>query len=285
MEQVIIEDVQYNVCTDLRDISLIKWSRLINILNRREYIIDGETINGEEVKREIQRGNESDAFMWEQERDICVLLSDIPQELLDEYPELLQYIIPLFGLITTNEQVEIDEMTINGVYYAVDQIPDITFGQWADIEDYAKMEPIYVLAGLMRRDGKVYNRWQPDWTEKIAVVENLNAAEYAPVINWIQNNMNWVRSSFPFVYGTEEDYEMSDYKSPNMDDHCQKFGWQHTINTLAETPVFNSDKGTLYGVRNADMLSVLEYLNILRSKQQAEHKDFKLNNSKHKQSI
>lgn len=285
MITVTIEDKDYQVCQTLDDISLITWSRLMSILYRREYIIDGETISGEQIKRVIPRGQESDKFMWEMERDICVLLSGIPQELFDDYEDLLGYIYPLIGDITTNEQLEIELITYKGVDYTVDVLPNISFGQWADLEDYAKMEPIYVLAGLMRKNGLPYNKYQPDWAEKIEIVSNLPAREYAPVINGIQNTMDWIRSCYKYVYGESEESDPSDYKTPNIQEHSERFGWQEVIASLAEKNVFNDPKGTLYGVRNADTLDVLEYLNVLRSKQQAEHKDFKLNNSKNKQSI
>ncbi len=65
-------------------------------------------------------------------------------------------------------------------------------------------------------------------------------------------------------------------KKPTEEVYLRYAGWNDVVVSLSETNAFNSSKGTLHAVRNANCVEVLEFLNWKRGKSFAEYEDYKL---------
>ena len=264
-----IDNIDYALPESIDEITLGKWEELLNLIVEREYVIRGKTRGGDEVKTEVPIGEESEEFKHSQRIKIAQLFIDLPESFFEE-----QYELTLFVYETVIKAFNDDGKVKDILGMKFPSLRSIKFAQFVDMENYRSMGVIPFLAVALQKDGEKYNRMHPYFQKKVGLLTNAPAKGSVNYINKFFKELNALKASFPVVF---EGTGVTGEKSPNMDKHFDTFKWEEIVRSLATgEPVFNSSKGTLYAVRNANALEVLEYLNIQKAYQAAEYKDMKL---------
>lgn len=112
---------------------------------------------------------------------------------------------------------------------------------------------------------------------RLSLVSELPAKDNIKLVQYINNELNALRGSFKFIY-EGLDAPQSEPIGINMRKHFERFAFKDTFISLvsATNTPFNSVKGTYYGVKEALAIDVLDYLNVKKSKDNAEYSDYKL---------
>lgn len=264
-----IDDIDYSLPESIGETTLGQWEEMLKILTEREFISRGKTRGGDEVKTEVPVGEESDEFKHAQRVKMAQLFTGLSDSFLEEQYELTLFIYNTVLPCFTDDGKARD---ILGMKFP--SLRSISFAQFVDMENYRSMGIIPFLAVALQKDKEKYNRMHPYFQKKVGMLTAVTAKGTVNYINKFFKEMRALKESFPVVF---EGTGITGEKSPNMDKHFDTFKWEEIVRSLVEgPPVFNSSKGTLHAVRNANAIEVLEYLNIKKAFQAAEYKDMKL---------
>jgi len=181
----------------------------------------------------------------------------------------------------------------------------IRFQEWSDIETFTTFNKnvIYILISLIRKFdeepiieeiGSKFNKRLickniPKYKKNSKLTFTNEDKEYI-VSSMLTKDIYWllkyfidetsnIKDSYRYIYG---EHNVKSEPSPNYDKFSQMIGWEDTICRLAETPVFNSNNGSLYTVRNSYFIDVLEYLNVKRGRDIVENQDYEYRQNKQK---
>jgi len=266
---------QYTICTAIDDLLFGQYSEMLKVLWRREQVVDIETTDGEKLMKTLPTNEESQEFKDLKDLDLIAVLSDVPQSYYEEYPELKQDVFEAIDDIYHDDSSPIEAVIINGENYIVTDILQWTFQEWCDMEGMLQqindIGVLPILAVAFKRAGK-YDRFHNDYHDKVQQLSMMSAQGLVSCINKIMEDMQPMRDSHPFIYKMNVSDEPT---SKFMQEHLERMKWEDTIVTLAQSNVFNSVQGTLFGVRNANVLDVLNYLNVTKSKEGAEYLEYK----------
>lgn len=290
MEIIKINGKSYKILQNIDDLTFGDWLEITEIFTRREYKIhifkknykEGDELNEEDyVKEEIPFEKESEQFRDERRIDLIQFLSGVPKEFLINYPSLpdeLESLVEWDNLLIDKTDVK-EKITVYGEDYEVIRPSKGTFQMWCDAESYKKLNYANILLVYLK-DSKGYDRFFRNYDIKLQSILSENAKGLVSLFNSLLDEMATIRSEFKFVYSAEE--LQSDKKTVNMSVHYERFGWYDIIHSLAKSQVFNGVNGSLEAVRNKNTIEILDYLNIERSKDIAEYKDYLANNNENK---
>lgn len=283
MKTIEIDDKQYEVATSLDDISLGQYVQLSLILARREWKVIGKMALSDEILKDIvEIGKESDEFKLEKVVDLLCVMSNIDKQLYLDFPSLVDIVEPLIdwnGLFNDNSNVS-EEVEIYEEKYRVIKPSEAEFQRWCDFENFVSDNPLIAFVVYLD-SGKPYNRYHPDFEQKMLAFSRVDAKGNAAILDSILDEVHKIRDEYKFVYGAADDEE-GEPAGANITEHHNRFKWEDVIVSVAETNMFTSSKGNLWAVRNANTLDVLDYLNIKRSRENAEYKDARTRERKNK---
>lgn len=267
----------YTLKNKLEDLTLREMCSYMNackMFEKREIKMADGSVEYETVKAD----DWSYDFTLDRNAAILSAISDIPREYLDVIGyELLQRLE-----ISSGEFDEFDaenEMTlsINGATFVCPVITEWTFQQWCDFENMFNDDYMMFFGICFTRRGKSYDRLHQELATKTELLGSLPASKAIGALYAFVDIVHIIRSNYQFVYSSQT---VGEPAGKNVSLHCERFKWEDTIINLANNaaPVFNHPNGTLYGVRNARAIDVLDYLNIKRSRDDAEYLDWKSKN-------
>lgn len=309
-----IDDVEYSLKQNLKEITIREYFDIMKIQSKKCEKPVKESDKYVDGYYEIEYYDTKDEpfdFTLQKTNEILHILSKIPLEILNNYPELsenlLQYVESLNDdskiwktskiFKTISKKVEyldnnktkykmVDEIVETEYVWCYDEPENWSFQQWVDSENSTKLGLYYpfLLSLYKNKKGsnkkRVYSRAHPEldsieneWLEQPAF-GNIN------VIIYILNKMSEIRNLFFWIYEAQ-----TKFPEPlkQMQEIYNNFaGWNDVVVSLSETNAFNSSKGTLYAVRNANCVEVLEFLNWKRGKSFAEYEDYKNEELKNK---
>jgi len=278
MENILLNGDEYHICTDINDLTLGKYCKLTQILGRREKVVDIETIDGDTLYKTLEPQEETTEFKRQVELDFLTTVTDIPLEFFVDYPELTNEVNQVVGDIFTDEEEVWTQIDIQGTTYEIPEITQWTFQEWCDMEGAIQMIEentiLMLLAMILRPVNSSYDRFHPTYMDKYVYLSSLPAKGNVVTIMQIITDMKPMRDAHPFIYTVS----VGEAVSKHMKAHYERMKWEDTIVSLAQINVFNSDEGTLKGVRNANVLDVLQYLNVKKSRDTAEYLDSKQKN-------
>jgi hypothetical protein len=280
IKEIEINEITYQLKTSFDDLTLGEWSQANKIL------ADREKRNEEELHKHLQELNddveyseynspdeETDEFRYDKYARMLNVVSGIPIDILKEYTDIIDTLIDEMEDIYTDDSEPSTKFNLDDEIWHFPSVNVMTFQQWCDAENMLSINLLNAFCILLLKEGKQYDRFHPDFDIRLELFGNEPAKGYVSSLLNFLNEMSLVRENYKFLYGGES--TGSDADSPNQKAHADRFKWEEVIRSLAETQVFNSPTGTLNGVRTANTLDVLDYLNVKRSKDIAESKDFK----------
>lgn len=282
MIEVEINDVKYNVKQNTKDMTIKDYFDIQAVLARRQEGKKTEYLDGTFDVEYRKTEEESEDFKLEKTIDILHIISDIPKELFNEYPEL---VLEIESLV---ESFEVDKKIwktkkIGNITWKYDQIKEWCFQQWVDCENASSdnlLYPFVISLYKYKVDDKTctrkYDRFHPDFKQKLNLWLSQDAWSNTASITSFLSSIADAKTYYPYIYGDLE--SSSPEAGKYMKEYFKFVKWEDTIVSIAQTPVFNSSKGTLYAVRNANVIEVLQYLNIKRGRDYAEGEDY---NNKH----
>ena len=278
MEKIIVQGIEYNIRQTIDDLTFGEYCRLIQITTRRERVLDMTTNDGEEIWEDVEVGKESQLFLDKKEIDFLSIITEIPTELYEEFPQLKEIIFNETGDLFADDSEPMEFITLNGVDYTYPELIDWTFQEWCDMEGAVQMIKdhtiIFPLTTIIRQAGRRYNRFHPDFQGKRQMLEALPAKGLVATVMQIINEMKPMREAHPYIYKASYGEDAGRY----LKQHLEVVKWEDTIVQLAQSNVFNSPSGTLNGVRIANVLEVLQYLNVKKGRDMAEYLDSKKQN-------
>jgi len=268
-----IDDKKYNVAQSIDDITLGEWVALNNIIARREWKEIGKMAMSDEIMKElIPVDRESEAFKQEKYLDLLVALTGIEKRVFINFPSLEDEIAPHINwsnLFKDDSKVP-KEVEIYEEKLTVLDPSTCEFQRWCDFENFVG-DNMLIAFIVYLGSGKPYNRFHPDFETKMLMYSRVPAKGNVAIIQSIMERVHKIRDDYKFIYDPEDVGGSEAGRA--MKEHSQRFKWEDVIVSIAETPMFTSDKGNLWAVRNANTLEVLDYLNLRRSKDTAEYKD------------
>lgn len=272
MEIIKIEGTEYSVRNDVEELSVRDWFTLKEVYSERYYIVNGTLADGTELKEVAEPTEE---FLLDKWRKVLRVISDIPDNFLaiDQVVEVIVPFIPDIFSITKKKLV-----TFDGVRFTIKPFDTWCFQQFCDF-DSSLIDPLEAFLTVVRRVDDLdrpYDRYGND-REELLFLPKAPATVFIPLFLYLIEKYIEFKGYFKYLFEFEGAGES---RGPNSKQHSKNFKWEDTIATLAETPVFNSPKGTLYAVRTARATEVLEYLNLKQSKDTAEYLDYKLKQRK-----
>lgn len=284
MKTIEIDDKEYEVLTSIEDITLGQYVALMRILARREWKELGKMALSDEIAKEIvEIGKESYEFKLEKVIDSLCILSNIDKELYVSFPSLVDVVEPMIewnGIFKDDSKV-VDNVELYEVKYRVVRPSEAEFQRWCDFENFVGDNPLIAFVVYLD-SGKPYNRYHPDFEQKMMVFDRVEAKGNAAILDSILDEVYKIRDDYKFIYGSSDDDEDGEPAGRNIMEHHNRFKWEDVIVSVAETNMFTSDRGNLWAVRNAHTLDVLDYLNIKRSRENAEYKDARARERKNK---
>lgn len=255
------------------------WYDLHSALTAREYRVPDGAIGGESELVDFEK--ESKEFQDEKIKTVISTYTNVPMEYLDRFLGLKEELLDLLPELSNYSNEVKDSFKMMGSEYFVQDLRHISFQQWADVESYTDIDKLAPIAILIMEKGSSYDYFNNDIHAKIKALYRLKASEYMATIIHIFSTIRQLRDSYYFVYNA--DYgQVSGYTNNGMKEHYKHFKWQDVVVTVAESGVFNGPLGSLHATRNANVLEVLYYLNIKRSREAAESRDQLANMNKHK---
>ena len=129
---------------------------------------------------------------------------------------------------------------------------------------------MFVLPLVYMNDSNGYLKHLKHIDKLVGHFSDCLATEYVPIINHCNNVFSQIRSNHIYIYGGGT----GGGHSPNMEEHCNNFGWIDTLCNLADKQVF----GTYNQTQSANLFDVLEYLNCTYSRNIASNMDYDLKN-------
>lgn len=269
---------EYYVKT-MDDMTVKDWYDLHSALTSREYRVPDGAIGGEAELVDFEK--ESKEFQDGKIKSVISTYSNVPLEYLDRFIGLKEELLDLLPELSNYSDEVKDSFKMMGSEYFVQDLRYISFQQWADVESYGDIDKLAPIAILIMEKGKTYDYFNNDLNAKVKALYRLKAKEYMATIINIFSTIRQLRDSYYFVYNA--DYgQVSGYTSNGMKEHYKHFKWQDVVVTVAESGMFNGPTGPLHATRNANVLEVLYYLNIKRSREAAESRDQIANMNKHK---
>jgi len=270
MEVVKIDGTEYEVATTLGDLRLADWLALREIIGRREQ--KNITINKNDEPQYIDVPIEEESTEFKQTKifDLVSYLSGIDRWYFEEYEDLFGIVSDLIDW----ENLFVDDSTATTLTLLGEEVSflkpsECEFQRWADYEGLSEIHKLFPL--LIYRDRKPYNRFHPDYKQELQVLERMPAKGALAILESINKEGAEIRDRYFFVYQSSG---INAKHSLNIEEHSKRFKWEDVIFSIAETNLFNGATGTLNAVRNANTLEVLEYLNLKRSRDTAEYKDY-----------
>lgn len=308
MLNIKIDDVEYSLKQNLKDISIKEYFDIMKVYSKRcEIPVDDKDkyLDGTYEIKYYERKDEPLHFKWQIDNEIINILSGIPIDILTEHQEISQELVSYIDIledtsevwnskrvtkiITKKEQVIIDgkkkfkmfdeivETDYNWVY---DEPKDWTFQQWVDAENASKQHLSYpfILSLYKQKVGskskRLYSRAHTDFDDKQEYWFNVSAYGNINTVIGILNKISEVRKLFYWIYEAQSQFPSED--KPTQKIYNEFAGWNDVVVSLSETNAFNSSKGTLHAVRTSNCIEVLEFLNWKRGKAFAEYEDYKI---------
>jgi hypothetical protein len=305
MLSIKINDVEYSLKQNLKEITIKEYFDIMKIQSKRCEIPVKEADKFKDGTYDIQyyeSGKEPLEFVWDINAELINILSYIPIDILKQSPEisteLLQYVDdftddtsvwkskPITKTITekvlvSDKKHKFVETIVNTDYnWVYDEPSDWCFQQWVDSENATKQKLYYpfLMCLYKQKNGsktkRLYSRAHKDFDEKEAYWLEQPAYGNINTIISVLNKMSEVRNLFYWIY--EARSKFTEKEKPTQKIYSEFSGWNDVVVSLSECNAFNSSKGTLYAVRNANCVEVLEYLNWKRGKAFAEYEDYKI---------
>lgn len=273
--EIKINGIEYNLWNKFDGMPLGVYCGYLKVMMEREFK-EIVLVSGEKLKEEIPKNEESIEFQLLKNRKLIGILSDIPEDLLDEiHYSLIEYI----------EIVEPNNLkkTPPKSNYEIKGIESWTFQQFCDFENLVYEDFLNFFALMFNEKKYLYDRMHPDFQKKRQYFANQLASDYMGVLYDYFNDITTIKGMYQFVFGDYGDDGTPAGKE--ISEHLKRFKWEDTIVSLANNPapIFNHSKGTLYGVRNANCFDVIDYLNVKTSRDIAEKADSKSGKMKEQQ--
>lgn len=265
METIKIDGVEYSIKNTIDDINVREWFEITKIYSEKYMVDKGELGDGSRLTEEAEPTPE---FLLNKRINVFKLISDIPHEyLIEEVIDQLEPLVEGYYDLKAHKVVTYDKSR-----FTIRPLSKWTFQQFCDYESFDESIHAFLHSIIPTSDvNKKYDRYTYYYQENSGVL-NLPAKIFIPLYMYLLDEVKKFKGYFKYLF----ELDLPGYPSgKNMREHYKRFKWEDTIATLAETPVFNSPKGTLHGVRTARAAEVLEYLNLKRSKNSAEYVDSK----------
>lgn len=275
MKKLTINGEIYEIPEKLDEINTFTWFKCFELSKERQIKKSSEMGDGTKDYVYFDVEDESDEFKSNKELKIIETITLIPFQILDEYAQATSIVkqIMNFDLFEIKPIKKIEHKNKTWTYTKVENWP---FIQFADFEMASKNPLLQLKMVLTTKEEKKYDTYHKNIGTK-SFVEDLPCTVGAALLISILNDLKIIRTKYPFIF-------MPDANDSIVGVHIQKhydmFQWDDTIFSLADTMAFNSPKGTVHGVRYANIHDVLDYLNWKRSKMEAEYKDIKSKNKK-----
>ena len=299
MKSFKIDDKEYQFKQNLDDITVKEYFDIMKIVSERtEKPVPEEKKfkDGTYEKEYYLPSEEPDEIKLDKSYRIISILSGLEVQLFKDYPDLYNSLSPLIEDLTDDSPVWYSTIHKDRKYvrsqkkylvedstthqWVYDDVSKWTFQQWVDMENASRQNVIYPFliavykVSITNRKKRAYDRSHPDFEDKEQYWYNQPARGNINTITHILDVMSETRKQFFWIY--EATSQFTEPEKPTMKAYTEFAGWNDVIVSMSKNPTFNSSKGTLYGVRNAPCLEVLEYLNWERGKSFAEYEDYKL---------
>jgi len=285
-----LDDKQYSFKNTLDDITIKDYFDITGIMMKRiEKPVDDKKkyVDGTYDKEYYALNEEPEEVKLDKRIEVVSLLTSVDKQLFIDYPELLLELEDHLQPLNYNEDVWKTKPVTKGKLnnptnheWVYDDPEQWSFQQWVDSENASKQSLInpFLIAIYKREKGirkkRKYDRSLPDFDEYQAFWLKQPARDNISAIYHILSRMADVRDMFFWIYKAESEYPD---KGDNLATRAYNefAGWNDVVVSLAEHNFFNSNKGTLDAVRNANCIDVLELLNWRRGKSFAEYEDYK----------
>lgn len=284
MKTITINEKQYNIKTDINDLTIREWIALMDILMEKEWDIKSVTSDklGITKREKTIKTVESVEFKTQKIQKSLAILTDIPQSIFNEYDNLVSLI---YTLINYNSFSSIDKqkiqkkIDIDGDIYTLIDFPSITFERFCYLLDYTDMDTLHHFTIMYQFKNYKWETQKKYLNDYILSFEELNAGVYANTFVHLKDIIAQVKQNYSFVFKPldDEEEEKSTIDAPltKMKEHLSAFKWHHILFKLSQEQTFSSTKGSLHGVKNANVFDVLDYLNWQFSYNEAENYDNK----------
>jgi len=287
MISITINDKVYNIKQNLKEITVKEYFDIITIMNekleKKSNIV--VSMGKLEKKQYYSAKDEPKEFKESKRYRILNILSKIPIELFEKvrkplYEDSLADIVEGFVEGINDDTPASKEFVIDGIKYVLDDIDDWTFQQWVDVEGTIERGAYYPFVISVRECNDKRKKYIYDRKHGGKFAEKLKFWMNKPAFGIVNNIIDLIikcdklRNKYPYIYNAKSSFSKPLGKqSKQYYDYAK---WEDVVISIASTNAFNSDKGTLVGVRNANLIDVLEYLNFTRGKSFAENEDYQI---------
>lgn len=275
MKTIKIDGKEYEFINEAGEITLGQHSELLKIIAEKEVVKEYKEFGatgekqGTKIEVELEEVEQSEEFKQSKYNKIVALLSDIPLEILEDYPQIASVVIDSidFSVIVQKDKKVRKELKIGSDRYLVLEPSKGEFQRWSDVERYIKMlgnwAVLLVYSDKIVKRRSKYNRYFPDFDYKTRYLSSLLYKEWGSTVEYLLKQIANIKESYYYIYKCSD---WGDKASKDKAELSDVFGWELTIANLAESGVF----GTLKDVRNENVLDVLEYVNMQTAKNRAE---------------
>jgi hypothetical protein len=274
MKQVKIDNKIYNFKTNKEDLTFQDYKDLLKVLSEREFVEVSANKGYSKILEEVEIGKESLEFYHQKLLKLFTILCDRPlkKEMFDSFPDLYNILENVIDWNNLNnfESLKPSSFFIECEEYVYIPVEKITFQQWCDFESWFELGIDFVFVVFFIKKGESYDRFFIDKENIIKFINNSKAIDYIPYIKYIYEYVYAIRNRYTNIYNSES---FGGFSCENMKIHLDKFKWEDTIITIAESNLFNGPEGSLKAVRDAKALNVLDYLEIKTHKNKAEYLD------------
>ena len=286
MITITINNNDYDIKQNLNDITIKEYLDIIKISGEQLEKPNTDIVvsMGKLSKKTYYKPNEEpDYFKQSKRYRILNILSGIPIELFEkvskpDYEEALADIVEGFIESLDDTSAIWNEKQIDSTKWLIDPIEQWTFQQWVDIEGTIDKGYIHTLAicayeGKDRRTKRKYDRkFAGQFNKKVRYWSNQPAAGNINTILDLTKRLNDVRNRYKYIYNSKSAFPSKSGKNIKIYHDYSK--WEDVVVSIAETSAFMSPKGSVEGVRSANIFDVLDYLNFKRGKSFAESEDY-----------
>ena len=295
MITITINNTDYELKQTLKDITIKEYLEIINISSEQLEKPNTDIVvsMGKLSKKSYYKPNEEpEDFKQSKRFRILNLLSGIPIELFTkvrkpDYEYALADLVESYIESLDDTTPIWKEKEIDGIKWLIDPIEQWTFQQWVDIEGTISKGYIYTLAicayeGKDRRTKRKYDRtFAGKFNSKIAYWSRQPAYGNINTILDLTKRLNDVRNQYKYIYSAKSAFPSKTGKNTKTYHDFAK--WEDVVVSIAETSAFTSPKGTIEGVRTANVFDILDYLNFKRGKSFAESEDYLLEQHQNEQ--